>query len=96
MPIGLRKKWRGKTVSYHKKVLAIKWMDEKEIKMLSTIHKGTMMKETIRNKEVSKPDCVFDYKVTMGGVDKSDQCMDSYTIVRKRQKNTMKKYFIIC
>lgn len=41
--------------------MMIKWMDRKEIRMLSTIYAGHMLKKTIRNKQIEKPDCVLDY-----------------------------------
>lgn len=84
----------GETVVFHKnKLMVVRWKDKKDIHMISTIHKGAIVEKTIRNKTVKKPDCIFDYNIMMGGVDRSDQCMDPYAVARKRLKKYYKKLF---
>jgi Transposase IS4 len=73
------------------KLMALKWKDKRDLCMLSTIHNGHMVNVKTRgNKELLKPDVVVFYNKTMGGeVDKSDQGMTFYPIMRNQQKKVL-------
>jgi hypothetical protein len=51
-----------------KNLLALKWMDKREVRMLSTCHSPQMLPtgKTKRdtNEEILKPECVIDYNIT--------------------------------
>ena len=53
-------------------ILALKWQDKKDLKMLSTIHTAVMVdtQEKHRNGDsVIKPQCVLSYNEGMDGLD---------------------------
>lgn len=66
-------------------LLAIKWMGEKEVYMLSTMH--TVEFETaIRHggkNVIQKPVCVLDYNKSMGAVDKADMVISTVESTHK-------------
>lgn len=59
-------------------LLAISWMDRKQVRMLST-SSTVVPVEVTKHKQTRKiPKLVLDYNKGMGGVDKSDQMTDQY------------------
>ena len=54
---------------------------------MSTVHNSsTSVVKTKGGKEVTKPNIVLDYNNTMGCVDKADQELTYYPVMRKQQK----------
>ena len=84
----------GELVAFQKgKICVMKWQDKKPVCMISTVHNGEIIEMQKRGKIVSKPKAVFDYNHTMGGVDKSDQCLAYYPTMRNQQRKYYKKLF---
>jgi hypothetical protein len=78
-------------------MLALMWMDKKEVKMLSTIHTSKMVntgKSDNQGNSICKPACVLDYNKYMDGVDRSDQMAATCRSVRKYIKWYKKLFFI--
>ncbi|CAD1473806.1 unnamed protein product, partial [Heterotrigona itama] len=74
------------------KLLALKWMDKKEVLMLSSYHSAEYT-ETKRNDvktPILKPSVIVDYNRVMGAVDKTDMILNSINTVRKTK--TLKWY----
>lgn len=73
------------------------WKDKKMVTMLSTMHSAEKIvteKVDYRTKERKvKPNIVLDYNQNMGGVDRSDQCITGYEIIRKSTKWHIKTFF---
>lgn len=78
-------------------MLAFRWMHNKEVRMLSTIHKGEMQDSGKVDKKtqqrVDKPDAVLDYNVNMRLIDKKDMMVGSIECIRKCVK-WYKKLFL--
>ncbi|KAK2575766.1 hypothetical protein KPH14_003655 [Odynerus spinipes] len=77
-------------------LLALKWMDKREVLMLSSYHSAEYT-ETKKNKAntrepILKPTIVVDYNRTMGAVDKTDMVLNAINTVRKTLK-WYKKFF---
>ncbi|XP_072277513.1 cdc42 effector protein 2 isoform X1 [Pyxicephalus adspersus] len=69
------------------KMMALGWCDKKDVCLKSTVHDAfTVLVHTKCGKEVMKPQVVIDYNNTMGGVDRADQAMTFYPVMRKRQR----------
>ena len=68
---------QGETVFYHKNnLLALEWMDKREVYILSGLHKATNViskKTNYKEQKVMKPQPVFLYNRYMLGVDVTDQ-----------------------
>ena len=67
-------------------MLARSYIDNRQVNLLSTIHKGHEMKElppNFKGEPRSKPLAVYDYNQGMGGVDLSDQMASHYHTPRK-------------
>jgi hypothetical protein len=95
MPKMTEKLKKGQVESRHTdNMLAIRWMDSREVCMLTTLYTGIMRQtgKTDRktNTPIVKPDCVIDYKY-IGAVDRSDM-ISSVECVRKSFK-WYKKFF---
>ncbi|CAF1441387.1 unnamed protein product [Adineta ricciae] len=58
---------------YYKKLMPVKWLDEKYVTMLSTYHNDDVTIIHKRNKQIEVPVRVHDYNVTMDGIDLADQ-----------------------
>ncbi|KAG8238149.1 hypothetical protein J437_LFUL017262 [Ladona fulva] len=79
---------------FSRSLLALRWRDKKDVDMLSTKHSNASMKETGKKRRrkdgseesVSKPACVIDYNRGMGGVDKQDQQLACFPVMRKFMK----------
>lgn len=75
-------------------LVAMKWHDKKDISLLSTCHDVSFQETTPKfGPKKMKPKIVIDYNRTMGGVDRADQQMTSYSIMRNQQKKFYKKIF---
>lgn len=87
----------GKTESqYTNKMMVLKWMDRREVYMLTTFHNNNLSatEKNNRNGEpIFKPECVLKYNQSMGSVDKTDMLLSSIECVRKTIKWYKKVYF---
>lgn len=88
----------GETESSHtNSLLAIKWLDRREVYMLTTMHDDSMKKcdkINYKTKEnILKPKCVIDYNGNMGAVDRSDLLLSSLSVMRKSVKWYKKLFF---
>ena len=72
------------------KILAIKWTDQRDVHLLSTIHEGqiqeTGKKHFQTSKPIQKPDVVIDYIKNMRLIDKSDCMLSGIECVRRSTK----------
>lgn len=86
---------KGEMVAFQRgKCLAVQWMDKKLVTVLSTVHSAEMARFIDKmGKETLKPEVILDYNHTMGGVDRADQMLASYSVPRKRKKISYKKIF---
>lgn len=78
-------------------LLALKWMDNKEVWMLSTVN-GPEFVETEKKDHKTgqnklKPSCVVNYNKSMGAVDKADMMLSSVQCIRKTMKWYKKVFF---
>ncbi|KAG8238002.1 hypothetical protein J437_LFUL017791 [Ladona fulva] len=85
-------------VLYSKGVVAFKWRDKKDVHLLSTYHKDLEMKKTGKlsfktKEEIVKPKVVIDYNVQMNTVDRQDQQLASFPIMRRYAKGYRKVFF---
>jgi len=83
-------------------VLLQVWQSKKEVRMISTIHSAEMKESQnidwkTRNK-IIKPTSVIEYNKHMKGVDRADQYLSYYSILRKTTKWTKRvtMYLINC
>ena len=85
---------RGQTTAaFTNDMMALKWMDKKEVTMLSTFHGAQMQTVTVHRGEKEKPEAVILYNQNMGAVDVGDQMLVAYPSERKRHKIWYKKHF---
>ncbi|KAG8237699.1 hypothetical protein J437_LFUL016264 [Ladona fulva] len=87
-------------VLYSKRVAAFKWKDKKDVHLLSAYHKDLEMtkmgKLLFKTKEtVAKPNIVMDYNVQMNAVDRQDQQLASFLIMRRYAKGQRKVFFYV-
>lgn len=81
-------------------IMALTWQDKKPVNMLSTCHKSANVTDTGKKKRhndlpVLKPQVVQDYNRGMGGVDREDQQLASFPIMRRYAKGYKKIFFYI-
>lgn len=79
---------RGET-SFRRKgeILLQIWRDTRAVNMISTIHSSTMVDVPRRNDTIiKKPLCICQYNTFMKGVDRADQYLSYYSILRKTVK----------
>ena len=100
MPKALKIKLKRDEAIYRQRdnLLAMKWVDKRDVAMLSTVHTNTMAitEKTDRNgMPIIKPSCVVQYNKYMGGVDTSDQLSKYYSFTRKTLKWWVKLFFHI-
>ena len=77
-------------------MLAIRLNDKKEIYFLSTLHKANVIDTRKRDRHgnvIRKLKLVDDYNKFMGGVDRNDEVIGTYSSVRKSMKWTKKVAF---
>lgn len=84
-------------------ILALKWIDRKDVYMLSTKHANAEMCDTGKKriqkggkrevKNTLKPKCVIEYNSGMGGVDRQDQRLACFPVMRKFLKGYRKIFF---
>ena len=90
---------QGETVFHCKNnLLALKWMDKREVYILSGLHKATNViskKTNYKGQKVTKPQPVFLYNGYMSGVDLTDQFLQYYSFLHKSVKWS-KKFFVYC
>ena len=90
---------QGETVFCHKNnLLALKWMDKREVNILSGFHKANNVffgKTNYKGQKVTKPQPVFLYNRYMSGVDLADQFLQYYSFLHKSVKWS-KKFFVHC
>ena len=86
---------KGETIAQYKgKLIHLKWKDEKDVNMLSTIYNEERQKITVAGKECMKPTICIEYKKNhMAGVDLMDQMTSAASLVRKGLKTYYKKMF---
>ena len=66
--------------------LCMQWKDKRDVRMLSSCIPDENVSIVRRGKEVTVPLVINIYNNMMGGVDRSDQMMNSYPVERKRLK----------
>ncbi|CAK9820042.1 PiggyBac transposable element-derived protein 4 [Anthophora quadrimaculata] len=84
-----------------KGILCLRWRDKKDVYIMSSKHSRAEMVTTgkIRRKKggeqenVIKPSCVIEYNRGMGGVDRQDQFLASFPLMRKSIKGYKKMFF---
>nr|XP_022904169.1 piggyBac transposable element-derived protein 4-like [Onthophagus taurus] len=78
-------------------LLALKWQDKREVRMLTTMHDavviGTGKIDRETKEEKKKPHCIVDYNQYMGTVDRSDMMLSSAECVRRTVKWYKKVFF---
>ncbi|GIY71398.1 piggyBac transposable element-derived protein 4 [Caerostris darwini] len=85
---------KGEIIAFQRgKVTVMKWMDKKKVSLLSTIHNTEMEQIQVRSETKEKPKILKDYNNTMGGVDRMDQNLKSFEIIKKRGKKCYRKIF---
>jgi len=78
--------------------LALKWLDKKEVYMITTVHEvdyGITGKKHWKTKEDIKPTCILEYNKNMGGVDDIDRQLSLTETVRKSMKWYRKFFFYL-
>lgn len=80
-------------------LLFAKLEDTKTVCFLSTIHDTTLLNTGRRdrqNRRIVKMKLVNDYNLYMGGVDRNDEMLSFYTAARKKRKNGIKRWLLMC
>ena len=90
---------QGETVFHCKNnLLALKWMDKREVYILTGLHKATNViskKTNYKGQKVTKPQPVFLYNRYISGVDLADKFLQYYSFLCKSVKWS-KKFFVHC
>ena len=79
-------------------LLALKWMDKREVYILSGLYKVTNViskKTNYNGQKVTKPQPVFLYNRYMSGIDRTDQVLQCYSFLHKNVKWS-KTFFVNC
>ena len=81
-------------------LLAVKWMDKRQVTMISTIHDDSMAPVQRRSRfadggreVVEKPKCIVEYNRHMGGVDLSDQLTSYHSFGHRTVKWWRRVFF---
>ena len=81
-------------------LLAVKWMDKRQVTMISTIHDDSMAPVQRRSRfadggreVVEKPKCILEYNRHMGGVDLSDQLTSYHSFGHRTVKWWRRVFF---
>jgi hypothetical protein len=98
MPLLSEKLKRGElSYRYKNKMLALKWVDKKEVYILSTVHSPEMITLEQNNNQTNKiksiPKCISDYNLNVGTVDKVDMQLSFFECPRKSLKWYKKIFF---
>jgi hypothetical protein len=70
----------------------MKWRHIREASFTSTFHDSSMQTQTVRGTEVSKPKCIRQYNLAIGGVNLKDQMVHPYLLERKQAKKWCVKF----
>ena len=80
--------------------MALRWMDKRQVTMLSTIHDDSMVTKMRRSRrapggreELRKPAAIDEYNKYMGGVDKGDQLLSYYGLTHRMVKWWRRAFF---
>nr|XP_050024245.1 piggyBac transposable element-derived protein 4-like [Dermacentor andersoni] len=101
MPKEFRELKKGECkTSFSHGIMAMQWKDRKPITLLSTCHREADIIDTGKrrhkgNEPVPKPRVVQDYNKGMGGVDRQDQQLASFPIMRRYAKGYKKIFFYV-
>lgn len=80
-----------------KRMMALKWLDRREVFMLSSLHDSSLLNTNKSNRKsgeiIKKPKCVVNYNKCMGSIDKCDMLLSSVEFVRKTTKWYKKLFF---
>lgn len=77
-------------------MLALTWMDSKQVSVLSTVHTSALaLVERGWGPQVSKPQCIVDHNAGMKGVGLGEQLASSYPPVRRSIKWYKKLFFYL-
>lgn len=78
-------------------MVALRWQDKREVRMLTTEHKIEMVrtgKINFQTKEhIMKPNCINDYNLHMGSVDRSDMMIVHVECIRRSTRWYKKLFF---
>jgi hypothetical protein len=79
------------------KMMAVRWLDRREVCMLTTIHSNTVRPTGKMDRQtkqpIVKPNCVIEYNRNMGAVDRTDMMIGSTECMRKSLK-WYRKFFL--
>ena len=94
---------RGQSIFRRKgDVLLQIWQSKREVRMISNIHSSELLESSNTdwhtNTKIMKPKCVIEYNNYMKGVDRADQYLLYYSILRKTRKWTKRAvmYLLNC
>jgi len=82
---------KGKSAFQRKgDVMVQVWKDKRIVRMISTFHDATIVntgrKDRETNMEINKPCAVVQYNKFMKGIDRADQYLSYYSVLRKTVK----------
>lgn len=86
----------GVQSSHTKNIMVLKWLDRREVFMLSTLYDDKLAdsgKVDRKGVMIKKPNCVVNYNACMGSIDKTDMLLSSVECVRKTLKWYKKIFF---
>jgi hypothetical protein len=69
-----------RVAAFRKKRMIMKWKDEQDIVLSSTLHDDSMEDMTTGLGVIQKPSVVFDYNKNKEGVDRNDGQLQSYSL----------------
>ena len=99
MPL-LPKVKRGECLSrYKNNIMCLKWLDKRDVLVLTTVHKNTMVDTGKTNhatgNHIRKPEAVIDYTNKVRLIDKADMMVATVNTLRKTMKWYKKLFFNI-
>ncbi|XP_017752724.1 PREDICTED: piggyBac transposable element-derived protein 4-like [Eufriesea mexicana] len=79
------------------KILALKWCDKRNVYIISTKHETAEMTEEGKNQfdPILKPKSVIEYNKGMIGIDRQDQMLACFPVMRKCTKGYRKVFFYV-
>lgn len=94
---------KGETIFRRKNNILVQvWQSKKEVSLISSIHSAEMKEsnnvDRVKRQKIIKPNALIDYNKYMKGVDRADQYLSYYSILRKTVKWTKRlaMYIINC